>query len=133
MLTIPDHLFEQITAHCRAEFPLEACGVLVGTKATGVVDAVVLAENLARSETKYVVDPVIYLRTEIASEVRGATILGVFHSHPSSDPQPSATDIELAPDPDWHYLILGLAQPQIAVRCWRINGAMVTEEPVQRA
>jgi proteasome lid subunit RPN8/RPN11 len=130
VLEIPSHLLDQVIAHCQAELPEEACGLLVGPAGGDVVDEVVPAENLAHSTTAYTLDPLAYLRSDLAAEARGGALLGVFHSHPTSEARPSATDISEAPNPGWHYLVVGLGGPVPEVRSWRIVGHEVTEEPV---
>ncbi len=132
MLQIPNFLLDQVIAHCRGELPEEACGVLLGPAGGDLVDEIVLAENLAHSATAYTLDPLVYLRSELAAEARGAALLGVFHSHPTSEARPSALDIAQAPEPAWHYLLIGLHGPDPEVRSWRIVADEATEESVVR-
>ena len=130
VLEIPSSLLDQVIAHCRAALPEEACGLLVGPAGGDLVDEVVPAENLAHLPTAYLLDPLVYLRSDLAAEARGGALLGVFHSHPSSEARPSATDISESPNPGWHYLVVGLGGPVPEVRSWRIAGDEVTEELV---
>ena len=85
--------------------------------------------NAAESARVYTVDPLDHLRAERAAEAAGWEIVGVVHSHTHTEPYPSPTDIAQAPDPGWHYVIVGSSgrarAPQLP---HRRRG--VTEEPV---
>ena len=52
------------------------------------------------------------------------------HSHTHSEPYPSPTDIAQAPDPGWHYVIVGLKRESPEIRSYRIVDGAVTEEPI---
>ena len=52
------------------------------------------------------------------------------HSHTHTEPYPSPTDIAQAPDPGWHYVIVGLKRESPEVRSYRIVDGRVTEEPI---
>jgi len=55
----------------------------------------------------------------------------VMHSHTHTDAFPSPTDIDRAPDPAWHYVIVSLREPEPVLRSFRIVGdAHKEEEPV---
>jgi proteasome lid subunit RPN8/RPN11 len=54
----------------------------------------------------------------------------VFHSHTHTDAYPSPTDIQQAPDPSWHYVLVSLRQTHPVVRSYRIVDGEVTEESV---
>jgi proteasome lid subunit RPN8/RPN11 len=78
----------------------------------------------------YTLDPSDHLRAERAAEASGAEIIGVVHSHTHTEPFPSPTDIAQAPDPAWHYVIVGLKRGSPEIRSYRIVGGEVTEEPI---
>jgi proteasome lid subunit RPN8/RPN11 len=54
----------------------------------------------------------------------------VFHSHTHTDAYPSPTDVERAPDPDWHYVLVSLRDTHPVLRSYRIVGGGIDEEPV---
>jgi proteasome lid subunit RPN8/RPN11 len=64
------------------------------------------------------------------AEAQGLTILGVFHSHTHTPAYPSPTDVDQAPDPGWHYVLVSLADQAPVVRSYRIVEGNITEEPV---
>jgi [CysO sulfur-carrier protein]-S-L-cysteine hydrolase len=106
---------EQLEEHARAEEPNEACG-LVALR-DGVAERYLPAENAAASPYRF------ELETEPENwflEDEGYE-LAVFHSHISSPPRPSRTDVENIGL--WEarpYLILSLATGELAA--WRIVG-----------
>ena len=78
----------------------------------------------------YTVDPLDHLRAERAAEAAGWEIIGVVHSHTHTEPYPSPTDVAQAPDPGWHYVIVGLKRESPEIRSYRIVDGLVTEEPL---
>ena len=63
----------------------------------------------------------------------GADIVGVMHSHTHTEPYPSVTDVNQAPDPSWHYVIVSLRDELPMLRSYRIVDGVITEEPVEIA
>jgi [CysO sulfur-carrier protein]-S-L-cysteine hydrolase len=128
MLEISSEVHAQMVAHCWAGLPLEACGLLGGTGATATV--CYPTANVAESALVYTVDPKGFLLADRDAEARGLTIVGVFHSHTHTAAYPSPTDVAQAPDPDWHYVLVSLADGEPVVRSYRITAGNITEEPV---
>jgi proteasome lid subunit RPN8/RPN11 len=55
----------------------------------------------------------------------------IYHSHPSSEAYPSRTDIDLAAEPDAHYVLVSTRDPhRDELRSYRIVNGVVSEEPV---
>lgn len=129
MLTLNDAQREAMVAACIRALPNEGCGLLLGTT-QGVVVDVVASDNVADSAKRYEIDGRMFLRASRRADDEGLTVLGVFHSHTHSEAYPSATDIELAPDPLWHYVLVSLRDLATVVRSFRIDSGVVTEEPV---
>ena len=109
-------------------YPLEACGLLVGEGTR--VHRFVACTNEAASARVYTVPGNELLRAERAAEADGLGIIGVFHSHTHSEPYPSPTDVEQAPDPSWLYVIVGLKREAPEARCYRIVDGAITEVPI---
>ena len=128
----------QVTRGVRAAFvghaydglPLEACGLLAGTAAAGTATVFYPCANVAASSRVYTLDPRDHLRAERDAEGRGLEILGVMHSHTHTEAYPSPTDVEQAPDPTWHYVIVSLRAEAPVVRSYRIQDGAVAEEPI---
>ncbi len=117
------------------EYPLEMCGLLAGppTLDGGPGDVARVfypCANADASARVYTIDPQDHLRAELDAERRGWEINGVVHSHTHSEPHPSPTDVGAAPDPAWHYVIVGLKREAPEIRSYRILAGDVREEPL---
>ena len=120
-MKIPTAIRSELERHAREEAPNEACGVVVLRDGEAV-----------RYERGRNAEPSPYrFRLEIAPEVwfleDEGYELAVFHSHGSSAPRPSRTDIERAGL--WQqrpYLILRADTGELAA--WRIDAGGAREE-----
>ena len=107
-------------AHAREEAPRECCGLLVG-KGDSVVRSV-RARNRDAAETRYLIDPEDHFAAIRAARVQNLEVVGAYHSHPSTAPVPSATDVaEATSGSDFLYVIVSLLTEE--VRVYRIEGA----------
>jgi [CysO sulfur-carrier protein]-S-L-cysteine hydrolase len=128
MLSLPMSLWERVVAHCLHGLPLEACGMLAGRGEQ--VCEVYPAANAARSARIYTVEPRDLLRADRAADAAGLSLMGVWHSHTHTAAYPSPTDIEQAPDPGWHYVLVSLSDVEPVLRSYRIVDGWAEEEPV---
>jgi proteasome lid subunit RPN8/RPN11 len=119
---------DAVVAHCVRAQPFEGCALLLGEN--DIVREVVPARNAAQSAKLYEVDSRDLLATSREADSRGWEILGVVHSHTHSDAYPSPTDVNQAPDPAWHYVIVSLREVPSVVRSYRITDGHVNEERV---
>jgi proteasome lid subunit RPN8/RPN11 len=117
-----------MVAHCLSCYPEEGCGLISGDPLTGAVTNVHPLRNAARSARIYTLDPREHLDVDLQAEARGDTILGVFHSHTHTEPYPSPTDVRQAPDPTWHYVLVGFRHEVPSVRSFHIEGGNISEE-----
>ncbi len=128
MLAFAPLAFAEMIGHTYDGYPLEACGLLVGT--ANRVHRFVRCTNEAASARVYSIPPKELLRAERAAEDDGMAVIGVFHSHTHSEPYPSPTDVAQAPDPDWHYVIVSLKREAPESRCYRIVDGAISEEQI---
>lgn len=119
--------------HAYDGLPDEACGLLAGPPGTDRATAFYPCRNAAESSRVYTIDPRDHLRADRDAEARGLEINGVMHSHTHTDAYPSPTDVEQAPVPDWHYVIVSLRQEAPVTRSYRIVGGEIAEEVVSLA
>jgi proteasome lid subunit RPN8/RPN11 len=141
MLQLHRDALDEMIAVAYRSYPHEACGLIAGPEADPGTDldtsGIAAAErfyvcrNTAASARIYTIDPSDHLRAEREAERDDLEINGVVHSHTHSEPYPSPTDIGQAPDPGWHYVIIGLKREVPEVRSYRIVEGLVTEEPIQ--
>jgi len=105
-LSFPADEYARMIGNAYDGYPLEACGLLVGEGKR--VHRFVACTNEAASARVYSVPGKELLRAERAAEADGLAVIGVFHSHTHSEPYPSPTDVDQAPDPTWFYVIVSL-------------------------
>ncbi|MEQ8665851.1 MAG: M67 family metallopeptidase [Rhodospirillales bacterium] len=132
----PAHI-RQITAAAEAATPRECCGLLVGTgnPATGiVVTEVVTSTNIAAADRpdRFEVDPEIRFRTMRRLEGTPLDIVGHYHSHPDHPPDPSATDLAWAFEPELAWLIAGLRNGRVtALKAFRLTDDGTAFHPLE--
>jgi [CysO sulfur-carrier protein]-S-L-cysteine hydrolase len=130
MLQLTRRTWMEMVGHAYDGLPDEACGLLAGPLGTGRCTAFYPTRNAAASARVYTVDPMDHLRADRDAEARGLEIIGVMHSHTHTDAYPSPTDVEQAPDPAWHYVIVSLRQEAPVLRSFRIVDGRISEEAV---
>ncbi len=122
-LRIPGPVLDELIAHAREEAPRECCGLLIGR--AGEVDRSFRARN-ARAGTKtYLIDPRDHFAAIKAAREAGAEVIGYYHSHPASAPQPSPADRREAVPGPHYYLIVSLGEaagPPSAAAYWLLEG-----------
>jgi proteasome lid subunit RPN8/RPN11 len=111
VVVVPSEVRRAVAEHARAEEPNEACGLLV------VRDGIALryepGTNLEASPFRFAIKPAdprtLFLEDE-------GYEIGLVHSHISSPPRPSKTDVENAREewPGRPFVIYSLAQDELA-------------------
>lgn len=101
-------------------FPREACGLLLGR---GVhIEGVRPARNVHPiPQTRFEIDPQTLIDAHRDARNGGQQIVGYYHSHPTGDPQPSPTDIQMAADDGMIWAIIGVSAGPCdpVIRFWR--------------
>jgi proteasome lid subunit RPN8/RPN11 len=122
---------EAMLRHAESCAPQEACG-LVAVDPSGRATMAYCLTNVDASPSSYTIDPAEHVRALYHAESRGWRLGAVFHSHPSGPAVPSATDVAQALEPEWVYLVVGMAgAPGPRLRGYRIVGGAVTEVPLR--
>lgn len=125
---VPAQIREAIVAHARFCHPEECCGLLAADS-TGRLRMAYSLTNALHSPTNYTIDHVEHFRALKHAERQGWELVGAFHSHPHGGAYPSPTDVGLAAEPGWLYLLVGMedrARPDL--RGFRIRDGAVEEE-----
>ena len=123
-----EHL-EEMIAHARETFPMECCGLLAGRD--GQVIRVYRGYNVDQSPYTYRLDDRQLLQFLREMDREGLEVVGIYHSHTSSEATPSRTDVARAFYPEAVYVIISLQQPDSPrVRGFRIVDGSVSEEDV---
>lgn len=88
----------------------------------GRVSRVIRCANVHPTPTtRYVIDPREQLTAFRAIEAAGEELVGIYHSHPASQPYPSPTDRAEAHYPDAIYVLVSLRSGAPEVRAYRIG------------
>jgi proteasome lid subunit RPN8/RPN11 len=116
---------EAIVTHARDAAPGECCGVLLG-RDDAVVDAA-RARNIAEDTTRrFLIDPLDHFAAIRAARQRGLEVVGFYHSHPASAPDPSPRDVAGFSYPGHLYAIVSLQREPAEIRLFRfIDGAFL--------
>ena len=111
---IPASVIADMLDHARQEAPRECCGLLIGKG--DVVVRGIRARNLDDRATRYLIDPKDHFAAIRDARAEGKDVIGAYHSHPSSAPVPSATDIaEVQGGSDFLYVIVSLVKDEVRV------------------
>ncbi|MBA2741028.1 MAG: M67 family metallopeptidase [Actinobacteria bacterium] len=114
---------QALAEHARSEAPNEACGLIV--LRDGVAERYVAGRNAAASPYRFEldVDPETWFLEDEGLE------LAVFHSHLSSPPRPSRTDVvNVGLWAGRPYLIYTVRTDQLAA--WQIDRGQIEELPL---
>ncbi|HWH04905.1 MAG TPA: M67 family metallopeptidase [Gaiellaceae bacterium] len=124
---IPDAVRAELVAHARAEAPNEACGLIACRD--GVAERYLPGVNAAPSP--YYFELRLGSPEDVYLEHEGYE-LAVFHSHLTSPPRPSRTDVEnIGLWLGKPYVIFSLARDELAG--WRITERGIEPLPVTAA
>jgi proteasome lid subunit RPN8/RPN11 len=125
---------DALVAHARRDAPRECCGLLIGSD-DEIVESVAVANVAVDPLRRYEVPPrehfdqVRRCRVLTSAGSDAVSVLGVYHSHPGSIPEPSETDTALACE-EFVYVIAGPidADEPAEIRTYRFRNG--TFEPV---
>ena len=129
LLRIPKGAAERILDHARSVAPEEACGILAGANDT--VTGVYEAENTLHSPVEYFMNPQDQLR--IMNEIFDQDLddLAYYHSHPASEPYPSATDVGKVVLGRARLVIVTLREDLTRLRSFFVEDGTIEEEEVE--
>jgi proteasome lid subunit RPN8/RPN11 len=143
MLVLDQELKAAISAHGKACYPFEGCGLLLGTATleTNQVQAIYPVPNawevVEERRIRFKISGQDWLDAEDLAVDRGLDIIGVFHSHPDHPPVASPRDLAWAAWPGFSYLITEIREGRAgASRSWLLledRSGFVEEEIVVQA
>jgi proteasome lid subunit RPN8/RPN11 len=139
VLIIDTATYDAIIAHARRDHPDEACGVVAGPAGSDRPARFIPMLNAAMSPTFYEFDSGDLFRLYKEMDSRDEEPVVIYHSHTATEAYPSRTDINLAQEPNAHYVLVstrdGADQPSydgpVEFRSYRIVDGEVTEEQVE--
>lgn len=124
-LIIPQEIFNEMLDHCKDGYPKEACGILAGNG--NEVKKIYKMINIENSPVSYRLDPKEQFRVMKEIRQENLSMLAIYHSHPSSNPYPSAKDVELAFYDDVVYIIISLISMEPIVKGYFIKSGSIKE------
>jgi proteasome lid subunit RPN8/RPN11 len=128
-LVLPRALQDEIVAHARESKPRECCGLLFGDGE--VVDRIVRGRNVHPTpETRYEIDPAQLREALLMGDDSDRYLVGIYHSHPATEPKPSHTDVTNARWPAQVYVLTSLLSEPPQVIAYRITDGKTTEIPI---
>lgn len=130
MVSLPNVLATAIEDHARQAAPNECCGLLLGAGGV-VIDAIPTRNTAADPARRYAIDPGEHFAAIRMARSRGAEVIGAYHSHPASPPEPSETDRREGFE-HFLFLIVGLAGTAAEIRAWRLKGGNFVPVPLVR-
>ncbi|HLT95768.1 MAG TPA: M67 family metallopeptidase [Acidimicrobiia bacterium] len=120
-LAIPAQIHDAIVVHALVCQPFEACGLLASDP-NGRLRMAYALDNAVREPDRFTIEPDQHFGALRHAERHGWEIGGVFHSHPTSGPQMSATDLAQPHESGWIHVIVGFV-PRLSLGVWRVaNG-----------
>ncbi|TCI96036.1 M67 family metallopeptidase [Aeromicrobium sp. IC_218] len=136
MLTIEQGLRDAIIEHARRDHPDEACGVIAGAYGSDRPTRHVPMLNAAMSPTFYEFDSADLLALYRDMDARDEEPVVIYHSHTATEAYPSRTDVNLASEPNAHYVLVSTRDGAhesgpVDFRSFRIVDGQVTEEEVR--
>jgi proteasome lid subunit RPN8/RPN11 len=114
---------DAMQVHAREQAPAECCGLLLGTRQ--LIERSYPARNARSDPSTYLIDPRDHFAAIAAARASGVEVIGYYHSHPRSPPEPSETDVaEIVPGDHFYLIVSGAASgsPDRIAAFWAING-----------
>ena len=122
VLIVGNDVARHIQNHCRATYPNECCGALIGTD--NVVGECFSLPNTTEEgpRRRFLVSPDDYRAAERRATKSGHELIGFYHSHPDDQARPSQYDLDHA-WPVFAYVIIAVEKGEPgAMTSWRLRG-----------
>ena len=105
-------VLEQMESAAKKAYPVECCGILVGTRINGEIEFIEAREATNQTQgnaqnTHFVIDPLDLYQVEKELEGSGQEIVGFYHSHPDCK--------AILSDEDRKYMVPGLVYVIVSV------------------
>lgn len=116
---------DALAALARSAAPREACGLLLGRASGQITEIIAITNAAATPERRFRMDERELARALTSLPASGLELLGIYHSHPASDPRPSTLDVAEWAYPEVAMVIIGL-RPAPAISAWMVRYGEVT-------
>jgi proteasome lid subunit RPN8/RPN11 len=124
VIRISNDALKIVMEHAAREPQRECCGLLGGRD--GAITQAFAAANAAADPAKnYEIAPEELFRLTREMRAAGLALMGIYHSHPNGNNEPSPRDIERAYYPEAAYFILSPRENAAQVRAFSIRNGRV--------
>lgn len=128
-LRISQRLFDEIIDHLDSMRPNEGCGLVAFEDDAPV--QVYPGTNVLQSPTRYRMDDTEVLEAVADMNAHGWWLGAIFHSHPTSPPVPSSTDLQEANWPDALMLIVSFQDDEPEARAYEVGSHDYVEAVIE--
>ncbi|WP_162848391.1 M67 family metallopeptidase [Paenibacillus nanensis] len=120
-VTMVRTVYEQLIDACRLALPEEACGVLARGEHSAHIDRFIPVTNAHENRLQsFAFHPASWTEVFFAMQKNRQQLVGFYHSHPCSDPVPSARDLKgMIHDSSLTYWIISFKQPTPVIQPYR--------------
>jgi len=126
-IILPRHLVNQILDQALTSPDVEVCG-LIAARDGRPVRAIPISNVSDQPQRLFVMDPASQIDALRRMREQGEELFGIYHSHPHSPAEPSATDLEKAGYPQALYLIVSLnTRGVLEMRGFRLQEGKATQ------
>ncbi|MBN9652679.1 M67 family metallopeptidase [Halobacillus sp. GSS1] len=127
MIILKD-LYDQMVRQGSEALPYETCGLLTGEGPSDIQKLWPL-ENEWKSPHRFYVSKKVVEETLERITAINQTVLGVYHSHPTTAPVPSFYDLKNHADDEVKMLIISYKTSPPTVKCYSIKNFTYDEHP----
>lgn len=128
---LPRPIVNQLLRHAQQSPIAEVCG-LIGSKDHIPTRCYPVANVASSPQRLFALDPTQQIAAMRTMRDRNEQLFAIYHSHPSSPPFPSATDLAQANYPETLYLIISLqTRGVLEMRGFFLRDHAVSEVPLE--
>ncbi len=113
MLILNKKTKEELITYFKSKIPYEACGLLASEKNNGINIFYPIPNISSYPKKHFKFDPQIYIQSLHDIENKNLHLIGVIHSHPTTNAFPSKMDVDHWHYPDLSYWIYSLPDDQL--------------------
>jgi desampylase len=110
----------EIVGNAREAAPNECCGLLLGL-GDEILEALPTRNIADQPASRFIIDPHDHIRGRREARARGLEVVGFYHSHPRSSPEPSTRDLDEFTYPGHLYAIVSLRGEPAEVSLFRFD------------
>lgn len=118
-LIFPVNYYEELVNHGQSQLPYESCRLLAGRNQT--VQSIWKLKNELNSNRRFFVGEKTVNKTLQSIAKREEKVLAIYHSHPTTLPVPSYTDLLNHPDSEVKMVIVSYKTKKPLVKCYHLQ------------